>query len=130
MPLTTAVESWIELAHQKNGHDDVAVAIMSCQVTSSLAAVTAPEPLVPQQDESQPTEMTEASRALLYGEVDEPSEPPAVPIRAQPALQTAAIALAGLVAVGIMGVAAVLLWQNLSPSVPPELEPSPTAPAP
>lgn len=126
VPLTTAVESWLELAHQKNGHDDVSVVLMSCQVSSSLTS-TAPPPLAPRQD-SQPTEMTAASRALLYGETDsqpETNETSGPAAARRPALSTIAIGIISLVALGIMGTAAVLLWQTLSPSVPPELETAP-----
>lgn len=68
VPLESVVNSWIDLADEKNGHDNIAVVLMHYQTGvrypgTSLPA-TAPEP-VPEPPES---ELTEASRALLYGE--------------------------------------------------------------
>lgn len=61
--LDAAVASWIELANQKNGHDNTAVVLMSCRTTAKATAVSlAPREVVPA------SELTDASRALLYGE--------------------------------------------------------------
>ncbi len=34
IPLTEAVQSWLALAHQKNGDDNISLVLMSCQVSS------------------------------------------------------------------------------------------------
>ena len=102
--LSAAVESWIELANQRNGHDNVAVALMSVEVSDASAAfaqdgsesdsgklvaqtatiggeivvdgkaTATPQP-PGQQPNSMADQMTPASRALLYGE-DEGDDTP------------------------------------------------------
>ncbi|MEM8544830.1 MAG: protein phosphatase 2C domain-containing protein [Cyanobacteria bacterium P01_H01_bin.119] len=64
--LEATVESLIELANQKNGHDNATVVLMRCQVAPE---VVQPGSLSTRQDNLQ-YEMTEASKALLYGETD------------------------------------------------------------
>ena len=96
--LDAAVESWIELANQRNGHDNVAVTLMSVDMpedgaipeeTDSLQerlrdrdrGLGAALPRLGQRDrllgmEDAPSEeMTAASRALLYGEAEEDETP-------------------------------------------------------
>ncbi len=97
VPLEAVVDTWIELANQKNGHDNVAVVLMSveqlddlalnpstddCEVLSAgdMPSQTANRPvgLTMAAAVSQPsmaTPMTAASRALLYGEDDEDDTP-------------------------------------------------------
>ena len=123
VPLPTAVESWVELANQKNGHDNIAVVLMNCMVAGDTVVVddrTPSPPLTPQQDA--PTELTAASKALLYGESDEPVEfnnaatvPEEQPRRS---LQALVLSILLLIAVSVAGVAGLLVWQNLRPSTP------------
>lgn len=70
--LEASVESFIELANQKNGHDNASVVLMRCRVSPEAVQ---PGSLTTRQDNLQ-FEMTEASKALLYGETD--------PITSQP----------------------------------------------
>ncbi|MEM8808970.1 MAG: protein phosphatase 2C domain-containing protein [Cyanobacteria bacterium P01_G01_bin.38] len=69
--LSSAVDSWIELANQKNGHDNVAVVLMHCQFAGPAAPTIETGKLITQQDLMPETELTEASKALLYGETEE-----------------------------------------------------------
>lgn len=102
VPLEASAESWVELANQNNGHDNVAVALMSVDMLNE----TADSPLnnntevVVEKGSSgpriqgmaaravgtaavggavatlnRPAEMTAASRALLYGEDEEDNTP-------------------------------------------------------
>ncbi|HEY9737260.1 MAG TPA: protein phosphatase 2C domain-containing protein, partial [Trichocoleus sp.] len=64
--LESAVASWIELANQKNGHDNTAVVLMHCKATTRAAAPLATD--IADRQQLPPTELTAASRALLYGE--------------------------------------------------------------
>lgn len=64
--LEAAVASWIELANQKNGHDNAAVVLM--QVKAILKSPTALSTEVDDPARSPESELTAASRALLYGE--------------------------------------------------------------
>ena len=74
--LQAAVDSWIELANQKNGHDNVAVTLMHVKPffdkVYSAMPETADEPEAPGEDE-----LTDASKALLYGEEDAAAPTPA-----------------------------------------------------
>lgn len=131
--LPTAVESWVELANQKNGHDNIAVVLMSCTISGNTVVVedgAAPPPgLNPQQD-AYSTELTAASRALLYGESADPAEDidPAIPTDPPPrrSLQALVLSIMLLIAVSVAGVVGVFLWQNFRPSAPNNLPDSPT----
>ncbi|NEQ49311.1 MAG: serine/threonine protein phosphatase [Leptolyngbya sp. SIO3F4] len=123
VPLPTAVESWVELANQKNGHDNIAVVLMNCTVAGDTVVVddrTTPPSLTTQQ--SSPTELTAASKALLYGENEEPTEiddnaeiPEEKPRRS---LQALVLSIVLLIALSVAGVAGVFIWQNLRPRAP------------
>ncbi|MGF1458690.1 MAG: PP2C family protein-serine/threonine phosphatase [Leptolyngbyaceae cyanobacterium] len=76
--LQSAVDSWIELANQKNGHDNATVVLMHVKPFVS-ATYGRPEvdPEVAEDTTSAET-LTDASKALLYGEeAAESSEPDA-----------------------------------------------------
>jgi len=108
VPLETAVDAWIELANQKNGHDNVAVVLMNVSMAEELtdtangldsagegirdaasqnarkqgvtASTVGAQTNGAKTDASQAivAEMTPASRALLYGE-DEDDDAPLTP---------------------------------------------------
>ncbi|NEZ63686.1 serine/threonine protein phosphatase [Leptolyngbyaceae cyanobacterium CCMR0082] len=124
VPLPTAVESWVELANQKNGHDNVAVVLMSCTMTGDTVIIDdpiTPPSITTQQDISYPTELTAASKALLYGESEEPTEME-TPTEEKPrrSLQALVLSILLLIAVSVAGVAGVLVWQNLRPAAIPD----------
>lgn len=130
VPLPTAVESWVELANQKNGHDNISVVLMSCKLTGDTVIVedNVPAPSLTT-EQGYPTELTAASKALLYGEGEEPPEiePPtsAEPPPPKRSLQALVLSILLLIAVSVAGVAGMLLWQNFRPS-PPNNLPEPT----
>lgn len=131
VPLSTAVESWVELANQKNGHDNVAVVLMSCKLTGQTVVVEENDPpLLTQQTISQPTELTAASKALLYGESEEELPEIETPTEAKPrrSLQALVLGMLLLIAMSVAGVAVMLLWQNLQPATSPGPQDSITAP--
>ena len=121
VPLPTAVESWVELANQKNGHDNIAVVLMSCTVTGETVVIEEsdlPPSLATQQDIRYPTELTAASKALLYGESEEPADmetSDSTDEKPRRSLQALVLSIVLLIAVSVAGVAGVLLWQNLRP---------------
>lgn len=100
VPLDTAVDAWIELANQKNGHDNVSVVLMNVAMEGEVEEVAVngngerpvnlqsqqaqpiAKPIPPEADATQTSvpvaEMTPASRALLYGE-DEDEDAPLTP---------------------------------------------------
>ncbi len=104
VPLDAAVDSWIELANQKNGHDNVAVVLMNAIMTTAAeesssaasqgssigqatkqkvvsAAAGGPSALARRGTSTAtlippaPATMTPASRALLYGEEEDDETP-------------------------------------------------------
>lgn len=79
VPLDKVIEGWIDLANQKNGHDNVAVALIHCKPRQEVQPPE-PEPEMPPEEE-----LTAASRALLYGEEEEetPVAPPPPPRQRQ-----------------------------------------------
>ena len=133
--LDAAVESWLELAKQKNGHDDTSVVLMHCKVSAKLPAPVQPAdqpigqplavsdtfaaPLKPPEPDS---ELTEASKALLYGENDENIEDDDVtqefpgdsttPGPTSPLIPM----LMALVILLVVGAVSLLAWRQLSRS--------------
>jgi protein phosphatase len=61
--LDWATEAWIQLANQKNGHDNVTVVLLQCHVSSS-----APEIILPPTEPESTSDWSDASRALLQDE--------------------------------------------------------------
>ncbi|MEL6777875.1 MAG: protein phosphatase 2C domain-containing protein [Cyanobacteria bacterium J06597_16] len=99
VPLSAAADSWVELANQNNGHDNVAVALMSVDMVDDSAELDVSDGAEVVLAEARKTrtpaasrhnaadgnaasagaqldeEMTAASRALLYGEDDDDDTP-------------------------------------------------------
>lgn len=65
MPLEVATQRWIDLANEKNGHDNVSVVLMYCRISPEKLVLFDPTQRSPTGVEE---EMSEASKALLYGE--------------------------------------------------------------
>lgn len=149
VPLDAAVESWIELANQRNGHDNVAVTLMSVDIpedgaipeeTNRRRGGIGAVPLPPSSsvgqsgpDNTQPEQMTAASRALLYGEAEEddtpltPEEMAEVDTGAsegQSGGQKLVTSLLVLLALGVVGVGGWLLWRAFEARTEP-LPPNP-----
>lgn len=104
-----AVQAWIELANQQNGHDNTSVVLLRCQM--SVPAVQAEAISLPETKALPPAadvELADSSRALLYDEA--PLPPTQIrPRRGVPS----AVKLMGLglfaFAIGLVGVA---IWQQ------------------
>lgn len=85
--LQSAVDSWVELANQKNGHDNVSVVLLQAKQLGEGAAYEPPvaEAMPTEEAVTPPEDLTDASKVLLYGEEDEeaettqPPEPVTVP---------------------------------------------------
>lgn len=143
VPLDAAVEAWVELANQKNGHDNVAVALMSVErlidvdksesspgefghssvPLNGVLGVARPQP--PDQAAGQ---MTAASRALLYGEDDDDDLPltteettdgkTAASRDSSAQRQKLVTGFLALVILGVVGVVGWLLWRTFESSAP------------
>jgi protein phosphatase len=140
VPLEAAVSAWIDLANQKNGHDNIAIVLMQCQVGTAYPPTPQPLPAeekaAEQPEGLDESELTEASRALLYGETTatdtaEPSLNRPVPPR--PSRQLVFWVLRFSLALLVAAIVGAIAWWQLSrssfnnPSDP--VEPTePTAP--
>jgi len=80
LSVEAAVESLIDLANKKNGHDNTSVVLVHCRVTpQQLALATNNQPSeVSEKNEVQEPEMSEASKKLLYDETVREPEPTTV----------------------------------------------------
>ncbi len=71
MTLESAVESWITIANEQNGHDNASIVLMHCQINPAIQLYE-PRPTIEPQpvtsDATPETDLTESSRALLYDE--------------------------------------------------------------
>ncbi len=73
LSLEDAVRKWINLANQKNGHDNTSVVLTHCRVsTGYLVPVSSSMPVHIQQVEPEEPELAESSQALLELDFTEP----------------------------------------------------------
>ncbi len=101
--LEAAATAWVNLANQKNGHDNVTVVLLSCHVSSPM-----PEVLMPPTATAEASDWSDASRALLEAD-GSPVTPAATPKPQRSARRWLWIA----VVAAVMGVRKKLLWQHL-----------------
>lgn len=101
-----AVESLIDLANKKNGHDNTSVVLVNCRVAPQKLALATnnPVPEVPEKNEAQESEMSQASKDLLYDETV--SEPEPATVNWKPWLLIGGLLLFLALAIGIA------LWRN------------------
>jgi protein phosphatase len=124
MSLRQGVKFLIDLANTQNGHDNTTVILIECRISPpKLAYVPMAERLA--SGEPLESELSEASKALLYGESVSPLEP-----KPQPGKFLLPIAIAS----GLLGlmIGASLLWRLAPPFQSPSDTPTevipPTAP--
>ena len=129
--LSEAVQDWIDLANQKNGHDNTSVVLLRCQVGNRFqplkpkpqTALSLP-PTAPPAD----AELADSSKALLYDEASPADRPNRVTQRYQqmhPSIKLLGIALV-LLTLGMTGVA---IWQwAQARSIPASTTPAQPAP--
>lgn len=104
--LELAAKTWIDLANQKNGHDNASVVLLRCHVSSAV-----PEPLLPASRRSE-SEWSPASRALLQ---DKPAAQP--PERAAKDSRSRKLLVIGsLMAVLLLGGVGLVTWSRLNPT--------------
>ena len=107
--LQSAVDSWVELANQKNGHDNVAVALMHVKPLLQNAFGAPPETPDAADDTATEADLTDASKALLYGEeaavpsADDPANSSGAPKAVVPHWWLAIVAFGILFFAGLFG---------------------------
>jgi protein phosphatase len=123
--LEAAVQSWIDLANEKNGHDNTSVVLTRCLLSPEPPVLFEPRkveterPTTPYPVES---ELTEASKALLYSPATNPEAGEIVDV--QPVRQstwlTVLTTLGIIVVFGLIGLG---VWRSLTPqNTPPTQE--------
>lgn len=121
--LPSAVDAWVELANQKNGHDNVSVVLMQARPFAADAYESVESAAETEADSPQ-NELTDASKALLYSDeelgTEETTAPPAA---SEPTPQSLAVPRwwVATIAVLIVALAGILGWWiagQLAPSSP------------
>jgi protein phosphatase len=109
--LEAAAQSWLNLANQRNGHDNASVVLMWCQVSAESPYLFEPTALpgnvLPSPIES---ELSESSRELLYGEAEAPVAAPAA--LASQSFSFWAVRVLLLLIAGGLGL---IVWRQLNP---------------
>lgn len=117
MSLDAAIQDWINLGNQENGHDNISLCLLLCRVNPPKLALLDPTPLL-NQPQPLESELSDKSKALLYTE----SEPPAPAEKQRKSSGLLPIlALLGMLLIGL-GV----VWYSTHPEVKPSPSPSPT----
>ena len=119
--LSSAVDAWIELANQKNGHDNVSVVLMQAKPLLDTAYGAVPTSATDETEDVNDSNLTDASKALLYGE-EEHTDPDETPDSAEVAPKgTIPRWWIAMVATGILFFAGLAGWW-----VAGQLTPNPT----
>jgi protein phosphatase len=114
MSLEQAVQNWVEIANQQNGHDNTSVVMIRCRVSDApdwFDSEAAPTDSGAETAEI-PADFAPSTRALLDDEGEIPLEPPPAPAPKRSSLGLFLV----LAAIGtLLGVAGVALWFHLDP---------------
>ena len=104
--LELAAKTWIELANQKNGHDNASVVILRCNIAA------APEPALPAASRRSESEWSPASRALLQD--DEPvAQSPESVVRGTRSRKL--LVVGSLIAIVLLSGIGLVVWSRLNP---------------
>ncbi|MDJ0706616.1 MAG: protein phosphatase 2C domain-containing protein [Leptolyngbyaceae cyanobacterium MO_188.B28] len=136
--LDAAVESWLELAKQKNGHDDTSLVLMHCKVSADTPDAAPPsalpvgQPLAVSgattahlQAADPDSDLTEASQALLYGENTDDDITEALPDNSTAPRSPSPLipVLMALIALLVVGAVSLLAWRQFNYSSPNPIPP-------
>ncbi|ASC70103.1 Protein serin-threonin phosphatase [Halomicronema hongdechloris C2206] len=127
--LEDAVKAWLELANQKNGHDNVSVVLMHCK--PRLKATAEMASLVNQrQDQAVTDDLPATSKALLYGETPDNDAQPTPAPKPDPRPSSVSWRRLGWILAVIVVAVALSSWWFLArkPSTPESPGPSQQSP--
>ncbi|GAB4159685.1 MAG: protein phosphatase 2C domain-containing protein [Cyanobacteria bacterium J069] len=127
LTLEQTVQTWLEHANQRNGRDNASVVVMRCQVAAQapklfdpMGAEWAIATSMPQPAPDADTELSQASRALLFDDtLDEPVRP-----RSRPADNRWTTVLLLGVTLLTLGAAGLQIWRQMNANPIPRLWPS------
>ncbi|PSB26751.1 PP2C family protein-serine/threonine phosphatase [Stenomitos frigidus] len=105
--LELAAKTWIDLANQKNGHDNTSVVILRCNIWSAV-----PEPSLPASRRSE-SEWSPASRALLQDEPPATQQPESA---GRVRRSRKVLVVGGLLAALLLGGIGLAAWSQLNPT--------------
>ncbi len=105
--LAAVTESWIDLANQKNGHDNVSVVLMQCHVSTPL-----PELSLPQMEREPGSDWSESAKKLLETTPAEAQSASVPDNRRRSPLFWVALSFAGAF---LVGMGALALWSQINP---------------
>jgi protein phosphatase len=120
--LQSAVDAWIELANQKNGHDNVSVVLLQALplLDTAYGAATA---ATPPPEEAEESDLTDASKALLYGEEEADTGRESTPeTTGEPVKLTVPRWWVAVMAIGILFFAGLIGWWVAGQLAPPPSE--------
>lgn len=127
--LEAAVQSWIDLANEKNGHDNTSIVLTRCLLSPEPPVLFEPRkveaeiPTTPSKYRLE-SELTEASKALLYSPATQPEPGETVDVQTvkRGTWLTILTTLAVLAVLGFIGYG---LWQAFIPQTTPPVEETP-----
>lgn len=119
--IEAGLKDWIELANEKNGHDNTTIVVMRCRISPEKLVLFEPTQLPNQ--ESNEGEMSDASKALLYDTDaavvnEEDSQTRADRLRSNPWIAIAAFLLVLLIG----GSVALVVFRQLNPEAFKQLQ--------
>lgn len=127
--LEAAVQSWIELANEKNGHDNTSIVLTRCLLSPEPPVLFEPRKVEAEMPTTPSTyrlesELTEASKALLYSPATQPDPGETVDVQTvkRGTWLTILTTLAVLAVLGFIGYG---LWQAFIPQTTPPVEETP-----
>jgi len=117
LSLSAAVQALVDLANQHNGYDNTSVVLMHCRVSSDFQLNWFDPKRVASATSGWASDLSEASKALLYGESNEAETPatgaPVGKVTRKRNRFVLALSLLILLAAG--GTAGLIAWSQLSP---------------
>nr|WP_290222140.1 PP2C family serine/threonine-protein phosphatase [Trichocoleus desertorum] len=117
LSLSAAVQALVDLANQHNGYDNTSVVLMHCRVSSDFQLNWFdPKRGTTNATGNWPSDMSEASKALLYGESDETSAPvTGAPVGTVTRKRNRFVVLSLLILLAAGGTAGLIAWSQLNP---------------